>query len=94
MLLKLLTALAVISFSVQYAEAETKKYPSKPGVNCGQKHDKCAEKCKSTNPVTEAFASVRKRNECLNNCTVQYDLCLGAPAIQQEESGGGGVLGN
>jgi len=31
--------------------------------------------------------SIQARNECLNNCTVAYDLCLGAPALQGGTNG-------
>jgi hypothetical protein len=66
--------------------AGAKKYP-KAGVNCGLKNANCSNKCNAMHVDYNSVRSIQARNECLNNCTVAYDLCLGAPALQGGTNG-------
>jgi hypothetical protein len=80
MLIRTFVALALmVAFPLAADAAGAKKYP-KAGVNCGLKNANCSNKCTSTPIDGNSVRSINARNECLNNCTIAYDLCLGAPA--------------
>jgi hypothetical protein len=80
MLIRTFVTLALmVAFPLAADAAGAKKYP-KAGVNCGLKNANCGNKCNSTPVDFNSVRSINARNECLNNCTIAYDLCLGAPA--------------
>jgi hypothetical protein len=68
----------VVAVPVVADAAGAKKYP-KAGVNCGLKNSNCNNKCSGTPVDYNSVRSINARNECLNNCSIAYDLCLGAP---------------
>lgn len=76
--LVLFVVLAMVGIAT-CAEA-VKKYP-KPGVNCARKHDRCMAACPP--PNYGSATSINQHNECLNNCVIDYDLCLGKPQARQ-----------
>lgn len=91
----LMTAILAIVVATTTADATTKKYPKTGGVNCSQKNQTCMDKCNAQSYDHFSVVAIKAHNECLNNCTIAYDLCLGAPGINQQ--GGAtqpGVLGN
>ena len=84
MLIRTFVALAlVVAVPITADAAGTSKYP-KAGVNCGLKNANCNTKCNGMPIDYNSVRSINARNECLNNCTNAYDLCLGAPALQQQ----------
>ena len=78
MLIRIVVAVALV-LAVPVVANAAKKYP-KPGVNCALKNEHCNDKCNGTPIDYNSVRSINARNECLNNCTIAYDLCLGAPA--------------
>jgi hypothetical protein len=85
MLIRIFAALAlVVVVPITADAAGTSKYPKSAGVNCGLKNANCSNKCNGTPVDYNSVRSINARNECLNNCTNAYDLCLGAPALQQQ----------
>ena len=95
MLIRTFVAIALILAVPLVADAAgTSKYPKTAGVNCGLKNANCTNKCNATPIDYNSVRSINARNECLNNCTIAYDLCLGAPALEVPdnnavETGGG-----
>jgi hypothetical protein len=89
-----MTALLAIAAMTAAADATTKKYPKTGGVNCAQKNQTCMNKCNAQSYDHFSVVAIKAHNECLNNCTIAYDLCLGAPGIQQQGGSQPGVLEN
>ncbi|MER8407660.1 MULTISPECIES: hypothetical protein [unclassified Mesorhizobium] len=80
------TLLALLAVLPLNAEATTKKYPKGHGTNCAEKDQACQKKCQAVPIDYNSVKSIQGRNECLNNCTIGYDQCLGAPARIQEQT--------
>lgn len=78
------------------ADANTKKYPKTGGVNCAQKNQTCMDRCNAQAYDHFSVVAIHAHNECLNNCTIAYDLCLGAPKLEEQSGGSSrpGVLEN
>jgi hypothetical protein len=90
MLIRIFAALAlVVAVPITAGAAGTSKYPKSAGVNCGLKNANCNNKCNGVPVDYNSVRSINARNECLNNCTNAYDLCLGAPALQITPDGSG-----
>ncbi|MER9232226.1 hypothetical protein NKI56_09000 [Mesorhizobium sp. M0622] len=80
------TLLAFLAVMPLNGEAAGKKYPKGHGTNCAEKDRECQNQCQAQPIDYNSVRSINARNECLNNCTIGYDLCLGAPARIQDQT--------